>query len=71
MTNFEKLKNMSVDQLAEKLNESLVCYCCPIKEFCNECDSTPELDCIDICKEWLKSEVQNNERFERNDESKS
>lgn len=62
MTNFEKIKNMNIDQLAEKLKESFVCYHCPIKEFCDEYDSTPDLDCIDICKEWLKSEVKNDDK---------
>lgn len=61
MTNFQKIKNMNIDQLADKLNESFVCYCCPIKEFCDEYDSIPDLDCIDICRIWLKSEVKNND----------
>lgn len=61
MTNFEKIKNMGVDEMAEKLNESFACDRCPIWEFCDKHNSTPDLDCTGIWGEWLKSEVQNND----------
>lgn len=61
MTNFEKIKNMSIDELAEKLNESFACDHCPIEEFCNEHNSEPHSSCTTIWEKWLKSEVQNND----------
>lgn len=62
MTNFEKIKNMSVDELAKKLNKSFACDPCPIEEFCNKHNSTPDLDCTGIWVEWLKSEVKNDDK---------
>ena len=61
MTNFEKIKNMNIDQLSEKLNESFACDRCPIGEFCDKNNSTPYLSCTGVWGKWLKSEVQNNE----------
>lgn len=61
MTNFEKIKNMSVNELAEKLNESFACDRCPLEEFCDKHNSIPDLGCTGIWGEWLKSEVQNND----------
>lgn len=61
MTNFEKIKNMNIDQLADKLNESFACDRCPIEEFCNENNSEPNSSCTTIWEKWLKSEVQNND----------
>jgi hypothetical protein len=61
MTNFEKIKNMNIDQLAEKLNDSFACDRCPIGEFCDKHNSTPDLDCTGIWGKWLKSEVKNND----------
>lgn len=57
MTNFEKIKNMSVDEMAGKLNVSFACDRCPIREFCDENDSSPTATCIRMWKMWLKSEV--------------
>ena len=34
MTNFEKIKNMSIDELAAKCCEGLTCAFCPIADFC-------------------------------------
>lgn len=59
MTNFEKIKNMSIDELAEKLNESFACDRCPIEEFCDENNSDPYSSCTTIWEKWLKSEVEN------------
>ncbi len=61
MTNFEKIKNMSIDELAEKLNESFACDRCPIEEFCNENNSGPHSSCTIVWGKWLKSEVKNND----------
>ena len=64
MTNFEKIKekikNMSVDEMAEKLYESFVCDRCPLEEFCDKDDlsSMPISSCSGIWKKWLESEVE-------------
>ena len=66
MTNFEKIKNMSVQEMAEWLDEILSdnrCYPCKIRDI-NKCDyfekdfdSRCQL-CIRNRKLWLKSEVE-------------
>lgn len=56
MTNYEKIKAMSINEMAEMLvcNEMFDCDECPNKD--NVC-------CHDICikmhKQWLRSEVSN------------
>lgn len=54
MTNFEKLKTMSIDELADKLDEMFACEYCPITEFCNKNEKIKK--CKSIWKKWLKSE---------------
>ena len=61
MTNFEKIKNMNIDQLAKRLGESFACDHCPIRGFCDENDSSPTATCVWVWGKWLKSEVQNND----------
>ena len=36
MTNFEKIKNMGIEEMAYKLDEVFACEYCPITEFCNK-----------------------------------
>ena len=48
MTNFEKIKAMSIEKLAAIIM-------CP---FDNVPDSCFDRDCNKCCKEWLESEVQ-------------
>lgn len=55
MTNFEKIKNMGVEEFAERLNESFACDRCPIEKFC-EC--VLDGGCTDTWIKWLKSEVE-------------
>ena len=61
MTNFEKIKSMNIDELAEKLNDSFACDRCLIMEFCDETTWGTHLSCTDVWKEWLKSEAKENE----------
>ena len=66
MTNFEKIKNMSVEEMAEWLDEILIdnsCYPCKIKDI-GKCgylekdfDSRCQL-CAKNRKLWLESEVE-------------
>lgn len=59
MTNFEWIKNMSVETLSNKL-PSIVreCESCPIHNFCNKNSSTVASigRCRRIWSKWLKSE---------------
>lgn len=62
MTNFEKIKDMSLEELADTMaNELIDCDSCPIREFhelCNNDISDEFNSCADIWKKWLKSEVE-------------
>ena len=60
MTNFEKIKNMSVEEFAERLSEYFDCVRCPIEEFCDKdgLSSMSISSCSGIWKKWLKSEVE-------------
>lgn len=62
MTNFEKIKNMSLEELADTVSNELIdCDSCPIREFhalCNNDTSNEFESCTDIWKKWLKSEVE-------------
>lgn len=62
MTNFEKIKNMSVEELADTMDKTLIdCEVCPICEFCalHNNDTFYEFDsCSESWEQWLKSEVE-------------
>lgn len=61
MTNFEKIKNMSIEEIAHKLNSLISsCECCPIQKFCDK-NMKPYVDCISMLEKWLKSEVKGND----------
>lgn len=64
MTNFEKIKNMSVDEIVDKLDKVLKNM--NIEEMADNLDGifTCELcpiTCKTVWEKWLKSEVQNND----------
>lgn len=60
MTNFEKIKNMSIEEIADKLNSLISsCECCPIQKFCDK-NRENYIGCISILEKWLKSEAENN-----------
>ena len=62
MTNFDKIKNMSVEELADTMANAMVdCDSCPICEFCalRKNDTTQEfVSCSKSWEQWLKSEVE-------------
>ena len=62
MTNFEKIKNMSVDELASECCKRLTCAFCPIEDFCEPIvgGDARYVNCIKVWKKWLKSEAENN-----------
>lgn len=54
-TNYERIKNMTVEEMAELLGGSEVIPCencnkLPAPQYCNK------EDCIDTAKQWLQSE---------------
>ena len=61
MTNFEKITNMSVRQLARTIGVAISdCERCPIYEFCktNRDDTSHKFyTCASTWEQWLKSEV--------------
>ena len=54
-TNYERIKNMTVDEMAEFLTDSIVCEECPAYDFCDTEDATYE-NCPKFFKKWLESE---------------
>ena len=59
MTNFEKLKNMCVNEMVDKLDKVFNCNNCPIEGFCSE--NRKVITCKSVWKKWLKSEAENND----------
>lgn len=55
MTNFEKIKNMSVEEMADKLVTVFDCARCPARKFCAE--NKQIMECESVLKKWLKSDV--------------
>ena len=54
MTNFEKIKNMSVEELAKKIWLYMNCRDCPIKVKC----FPSQKKCVEVWGSWLKSEAE-------------
>lgn len=51
---FERLKNMHINELAEKLNNSFTCNHCPIEKFCKLQIRQYRLSCSQVWQTWLK-----------------
>lgn len=66
MTNFEKIKNMSIEEMAERLEDTLssnLCYLCVEKDIdkCGYFEKNLESRvtmCVKNRKLWLQSEVE-------------
>ena len=62
MTNYEKIKAMSVDEMAKFLNNATLdlehCSCCPAYDICWEISAS----CETVFEKWLESEVQEDDR---------
>lgn len=54
MTNFERIKNMTVEEMAEKLAENTACGFCKLLTDAT-CDNTP---CRQGIMQYLESEVE-------------
>ena len=55
MTNFEKIKAMGVEEMAEAMREELTCGYCPAFD---NCKHTALANCKSKIQEWLESEVE-------------
>lgn len=58
MNNYEKIKNMNIDEMQtfiyDFIDEYEVCGYCPIRKFCLKTDGT--ITCKGAVKQWLESE---------------
>lgn len=55
-TNFEKIKEMSIDEFSDFVSELNFCSTCPIEDFC---DNQPEdITCKQTLHKWLESEYE-------------
>ena len=54
MNNFEKIRNMTVDEMAEWLIWEYKDK--PCHEVCNGCDNYAEIGCVEGTKQWLQQE---------------
>ena len=58
MTNFERIKNMTVDELAEELYKE-DCNSCPCDKYDYEdCYQDNSISCVKIIKRWLEMDCQ-------------
>lgn len=56
MNNFERIKSMSIEELAHFINETI--DICKSKEFCEACTHHSFNICDkDVCVNWLRSET--------------
>lgn len=55
MTNFQKIKEMSLEQLTDLLSSTVDCDTCPIEDFCNTHPTF--LGCGETIKQWLQEEA--------------
>jgi predicted nucleic acid-binding Zn ribbon protein len=51
----DRIRNMSVEELAESLTSRIMCSCCPCTQLCNKYKN---VSCVDIFKIWLEQEVE-------------
>lgn len=64
MTNFERIKQMSIEEMTDWLSFSFDCSECSESQELNECPLVRvrqhecDRDCIMHCKEWLESEAE-------------
>ena len=53
MTNFERIKNMSKEEMAEAMTKRFACYACPSKDC-----SGHRGECKDYLVDWLNEEAE-------------
>ena len=50
----DRIRNMSVEKMAEELAFRVICSCCPCKKLCEEHNG---IGCVEVFRIWLESEV--------------
>ena len=61
MTNYEKIKNMSIDETANFIvDNDLLCSTCAFFDEKGNCRCSIGLMCVDGIKKWLESEAVEN-----------
>lgn len=58
ISNYERIKAMSVDEMAEFLGDSTNCETCPHLYSCLKLGATVD-ECKQVIKQWLGSEAEN------------
>lgn len=53
MTNEERIKSLSTEELADEFRKISTCWACPLLNICSSAKS-----CREKWKQWLKSEVE-------------
>lgn len=66
MTNFEKIKNMSADEIAQKISQMIgTCAQCQIESFCSKLSKEVEFgektSCSRMWEQWLEHEAEKND----------
>lgn len=57
MNNFEKIKAMSIDEMAEFIAENINCGSCCLTDTACPVD----LECDEVVKQWLQAESEDNQ----------
>ena len=66
MTNYDRIKQMSVDEMAREISCCGNCDYCMAKDRCNRLplDVVATIPCRVLTKQWLEQEVEINQRKE-------
>lgn len=61
ITNYDRLRAKSAEEMAEKIGESIDCEVCKTMHHSEsgECPCRPHQSCFDFWLDWLKQEAQN------------
>lgn len=54
-TNYERIKNMTIKEMAEMFSSCILCYDCPTSKNCDFENVTID-ECSKVLEEWLQSE---------------
>ena len=57
-TNYERIKAMSVKEMAEWLKQYISCEKCPQSDFCTDNFTTVD-ECNEVFENWLENETEN------------
>ena len=58
LTNYERIKAMSVEEMAELFSDYTSCEMCPQLDWCIERGVSLD-ECKQVIKQWLESEAEN------------